>query len=70
MRWLHGITHSMDMNLSKLWEIEPWSLATYSPQGRKVSDLNRILVTEQQQKGYCPYFPGEETISPVDNEED
>ena len=37
MRWLHSITNSMDMNLSKLWEIEPWSLATYSPQGRKAS---------------------------------
>ena len=38
MRWLDSITDSMDMNLSKLWEIVEDSLACCSPLGYKESN--------------------------------
>ena len=49
MRWLDGITDSMDMTLSKLWE---WSLVCCSPWGRKESDTTEWLNWYSSRGGY------------------
>ena len=60
MKWVDGITNSMDMNVSKLWEIgkhrEVWRAAVH-----RVAKSWTRLATEQQHRGktegfLCDYF--------------
>ena len=42
MRWLDGITNSMDMSLGKLRELGQGGLVCCSPQGPKESDMTEL----------------------------
>ena len=57
MKWLDGITYSMDMNVSRLWETDSegqGSLACCSPWGHKEPDTIQHDISSRECSFMCP----------------
>jgi len=61
MRWLDGITHSMDMSLSRRAGEGQGSLVCYRPWGRKESDTTELLNNNNTWRVFLWWLSGKES---------